>query len=275
VLCDTGLYGSTMRLLQVAYPQYEWECLLFARRNYKGFPSPHFAKTAGLSVQANCYNPFSPRTSILRYWQLIESLFEPALPSVTMFRRNGEGAVISNLETQGWRHSLESSRRADFSSVLQYLSSLDRIRWFEQITADCDHAWLSLRSAILFPAQSDTQNLFIRAPSRDLGRSETSASLGAGETGLKHRIRGIRSAYWREGYIAQTFPWTRRLLQISMEAIYGMKFVAACVRRYAPVNLPAARLQRDSHPRSTAAAMTDVSCFGEIPASADPERRGS
>ncbi len=72
VLCDTGLYGSTMRLLQAGYPQYAWECLLFARRNYKGFAEPHFAKTAGLSIQSEAYNPFDARTAVLRYWQLIE-----------------------------------------------------------------------------------------------------------------------------------------------------------------------------------------------------------
>ncbi len=274
VLCDTGLYGSTMRLLQAAYPQYEWECLLFARRNYKGFPSPHFARTAGLSVQADCYNPFSPRTSILRYWQLIESLFEPALPSVAVFRRSGEGAVMSNLETPGWRHSIELSCRTDFRSVLQYLSSLDRARWFEQVTVDCDHAWRVLRSAILFPKRSDTQRLFIRMPTRDLGRSEVGAGPGTvvGQLDLKHRIRGIRSAYWREGYIAETFPRTGRLFQIAMEIVYGVKFIATGIRRYAPVSLPAMRLLRNTHPRSTATTITDVKSFGEIGAAADPKR---
>ena len=44
-------------------------------------------------------------------------------------------------------------------------------------------------------------------PTRDLGRSESApVRERSRELGLKHRIRGIRSAYWREGYIAERFP---------------------------------------------------------------------
>ena len=231
VLCDTGLYGSTMRLLQAGYPQYAWECLLFARRNYKGFAEPHFAKTAGLSVQSEAYNPFDARTSVLRYWQLIESLFEPELPSVKAFHKSPDGTVMSNLEVQGWHRALETHRPA-FAAVMDYLSLLDRDHWFERVNQDCDSAWRVLRSTILFPALDDNQRLDIRMPTRDLGR-DVVASAGGLSTGrgLRHQIDAVRSAHWREGCIAAVFPNARWPLQIGIEAVYAIKFGMALLRR--------------------------------------------
>jgi FMN phosphatase YigB (HAD superfamily) len=233
VLCDTGLYGSTIRLLREAYPQYEWECLLFARRNYKDFQAPHFSKTAGLSVQSDNYNPFNPRTAILRYWQLIESLFEPELSSVKWFHRSEDGSVLSNLEVPGWRQSIENQRPA-FAAAMRYISSLDPYHWFKQLTDDCDRAWSCLRSAILFPAAVDIERLTIRAPTRDLGRDQAATVKGDNARGLSDRIDAINAAYWKEGYLAAAYPYWRLPLQAAMEAMYAIKFVVAALRRLQP-----------------------------------------
>lgn len=230
VLCDTGLYGSTMRLLQSTYPEYEWECVLFARRNYKGFPSPHFERTAGLVVQSDHYDPFRPRTSILRYWQLIESLFEPNIPSCKTFRRASDGSAVSTVETANWVASPEAFCRPAFLSALQYLQSLDRRRWFSQIVSDCDMAWPALRSAIIFPKPSSVASLAIRRPTRDLGRCGS----GDPEVPRTGGIAGLRAAYWREGYLTEQFPHGRRLLQLVLEAFFAAKYVAAGTARQFP-----------------------------------------
>jgi hypothetical protein len=204
--------------------------VLFARRNYKGFPSPHFVKTAGLSVQSDNYDPFRPRTSILRYWQLIESLFEPNIPSCKTFHRAADGSVISNVEKADWVSSPEAFCRSEFLSTLQYLQSLDRQRWFSKVTSDCDVAWPMLRSAIIFPKPSSIAALAIRRPTRDLGRS------GADDPNVQQAggIRGLRSAYWREGYLAEQFPRGSRLLQLALEAFFAAKYVAAEAARRFP-----------------------------------------
>ena len=251
ILCDTGLYGSTMRLLQSAYPEYEWECVLFARRNYKGFPSPHFARTAGLSVQSDNYDPFRPRTSILRYWQLIESLFEPNIPTCKIFQRATDGSAVSTVETADWVASPEVFCRPAFLSTLQYLQSLDRRRWFSQITSDCDVAWTALRSAIVFPKASSIEALSIRRPTRDLGRSASDDPNIRQTRG----ISGLRSAYWREGYLAEQFPRSGRLLQLGLEAFFAAKYVAAEVaRRFPSGSFTLKRRQRSKGLTGVAAA---------------------
>ena len=107
ILCDSGLYGSTMRCLERALPDIKWSCVLFARRNYKGFPTEHFARTHGLSVEQNVYIPINPRTAVLRYWQLIELILEPELPSVKTFRIvSGCEEPRSNLEIERWEERL-------------------------------------------------------------------------------------------------------------------------------------------------------------------------
>jgi FMN phosphatase YigB (HAD superfamily) len=62
ILCDTGLYGSTQRLLADGFPQDHFETLQFARSNYKGHSEGHFQNVAGLLVEDNFYNPLNDRT---------------------------------------------------------------------------------------------------------------------------------------------------------------------------------------------------------------------
>ena len=55
VLVDTGLYGSTLRLLRAGMPDRQWLAAQFARSNYKGFATPHFDGTVGVSVERDGY----------------------------------------------------------------------------------------------------------------------------------------------------------------------------------------------------------------------------
>lgn len=112
VLCDTGLFGSTMQLLAAGIPGLAWSSCLFARANYKHLPAPHFARTVGLCVKADQYSPLDARTAVLRHWHLIGSFLEPDLPSVVHFD-DGEGAPQSNLETMEWERQVAPEPRND------------------------------------------------------------------------------------------------------------------------------------------------------------------
>jgi hypothetical protein len=96
ILCDTGLSGSTMQLLEDAMPDLQWSCLLFARANYKRLATPHFPRTVGLVVETDRYCPFDARSALLRHWHLIEATLEPPLKSVSSFAAV-DGQVRSNL----------------------------------------------------------------------------------------------------------------------------------------------------------------------------------
>jgi hypothetical protein len=82
--------------LASGFPEIRVETIQFARSNYKGHGEEHFPKVTGLMVEQNFYSPFNVCSSVLRYWHLVESLFEPAVSSVHLFTENGLGQVEGN-----------------------------------------------------------------------------------------------------------------------------------------------------------------------------------
>ncbi|MEX3937769.1 hypothetical protein AB4Y32_39750 [Paraburkholderia phymatum] len=232
ILCDTGLYGSTLRLLQAGHPEFEWECVLFARCNYKGFDASHFARTAGLSVDKDGYNPFEPRTSVLRYWHLIEALFEPRLPSVRFFTWH-DGIAQSNLEQAGWREILETERSPALSGVIAYLDALDSKDWFRRLASDTDLAWPTIHAALIFPDAIGSAALRVVDRSRDFGRDEVVHSPDAAPaTSLVKRMGQARTALWKEGAVALMFPALRWPLQLGIESAYCARSACRLMKRW-------------------------------------------
>jgi FMN phosphatase YigB (HAD superfamily) len=225
VLCDTGLYGSTLRLLQGGFPMRQWECLLFARCNYKGFVSAHFAKTIGLMVERNCYDPLYTPSTVLRYWQFVENLFEPDLESVRTFAQADDGTIASNLEAANWRERLAVSRSPLLDGVLSYIDSLPRNGWFERLCLDEPISWLVLKKTILFPTKFDLQILSIGGRSLDFGREGKIKALPSERaSSLRGRLALFRAALWKEGLAALKYPATRLFIQAALELGYAMRW---------------------------------------------------
>ncbi|WP_228461929.1 hypothetical protein [Paracoccus liaowanqingii] len=124
ILCDTGLYGSTQRLLAAGFPDVSFETVQFARANYKGHSEEHFSKVSGLMVEQNLYNPLKPQTCILRYWHLIESLFEPAAPSVRLFHETEQGTVAANSGNLSFGAIEPERDNALLAGALAYIDAL-------------------------------------------------------------------------------------------------------------------------------------------------------
>jgi FMN phosphatase YigB (HAD superfamily) len=235
VLCDTGLYGSTVRLLQAGFPTRRWECLLFARCNYKGFVSEHFAKTVGLLVERNCYDPFDTPSTVLRHWLFVERLFEPDLESVRTFAQADDGSIASNLEAADWRERFAASRSPLLNGVLSYIGELPRNGWFERLSLDEPVGWLILKKAILFPTRFDLQILSVGERSQDFGRAGTIKAFSSERaSSLSRRLALFRTARWKEGLAAQEFPATRLFIQAALESAYAMKWF---LRRMKPRSL--------------------------------------
>ncbi|PLZ03566.1 hydrolase [Burkholderia sp. WAC0059] len=231
VLCDTGLYGSMQRLLAAGHPEYDWVCLMFARCNYKGFAAPHFARTAGLSVERDGYRPFDPRSAVLRHWQLIESLFEPSLPSVRLFRRQPDGQIVSNLERPGWRTTLDACQDDALSQVFAYLQALRPTGWFGRLDADIDVAWHRLSRMLIFPDGATARVWQTGQRSRDFGRDEVvGQTVGLVPRGFVQKLRYVRGAWWKEGALALAFPAAGWTLQRAMELAYWARAAGRAVR---------------------------------------------
>jgi hypothetical protein len=235
ILCDTGLYGSTVRLLRAGRPDRDWLCALFARSNYKGFSETHFPVTIGLSVESAGYRATEPRTSVLRYWHLIESSLEPDLPSVVSFRKVG-GQARANLIQPGWEQQLEGQPGERFTGVMAYLEALPGRRAAEQIYADAPRAWKRLHDAIVWPSRSDRQILAGAERSRDFGREESVAVVTTSQT--PRGLQDVQASLWREGAVIDQFPTTRWIWLSALQAAHLARGVLASGKRTAEASAP-------------------------------------
>jgi FMN phosphatase YigB (HAD superfamily) len=223
ILCDTGLYGSTQRLMAAGFPDRSIETVQFARANYKGFAEDHFPRVSGLIVEQNLYNPLVTETCVLRYWQLVESLFEPAVLSVRLFSETPDGAVGANCGPIGFEAIDPGVGNPLLSGALHYIDNLDA-GGGATIFRDAERAWVRLKRAITKPGVADVACLEVGGRSVDFGRSATVRVIDAGALGRAgSAIAAIKAQLWREGAIAKAFPTTSPALLTLLEAAHAMR----------------------------------------------------
>jgi FMN phosphatase YigB (HAD superfamily) len=216
ILCDTGLFGSTLQLLSESFPEKVWSCLQFARSNYKGLPTPHFDKVVGFATQRDHYSPLDARTSILRHWHLIEGFLEPNLPSVRSFSRV-DGVVRSNLETGSGTQRVESEQDELFSGVLEYMGAQNPNDGTARIMSDVETAYRRLKRAIVWPTRNDVKFLDFANRSMDFGKDGHVPTI-ARRVGV---VRAARNSLWREGAIAEVaLPILRLPFLASLEGLF-------------------------------------------------------
>ncbi|QEL23768.1 HAD family hydrolase [Bosea sp. F3-2] len=228
ILSDTGLYGSTQRLLAAGLPDLSFETIQLARCNYKGLSEDHFPRVVGLAVERNRYSPFAVRSTVLRYWQLIESLFEPAIPSVRSFAENAGGEVTCNAGDITFGAVDPAIGNPLLAGALAYI---DGVRGGTAIMVDAARAWPRLRQAITRPVEADLTALAIGERSVDFGRSGTVGDSGALPGGPLSRLASIRSQLWREGAIVRAFPRSRLPLLTAVEAFHALRGLSAGFHR--------------------------------------------
>jgi hypothetical protein len=226
ILCDTGLSGSTMRLLEDAMTDRSWACALFARSNYKKLSTNHYPRTVGLSVQSDGYSPVDPRSAILRHWHLIETVLEPALTSVSRFDRV-DGTVRSNLECPDWSAKIGPDPNEMFFGVMDYIDRLPRARAATRILADVEPAFARLRRSVIHPTLADVATLDLGARSMDFGR----ANVMTGPVCAPSLTKALRGSLWREGAVllaAKRLSWP---ILTGIEAGYVARWTMRSLRR--------------------------------------------
>jgi FMN phosphatase YigB (HAD superfamily) len=227
VLCDTGLYGSTQRLLASAFPELKIETIQFARANYKGHSEEHFPKLAGLLVEQNYYSPFNVHSCVLRYWHLIESLFEPKIPSVRTFAHDGRDEVTANCGAIRFGSIDPSLGNHLLSGALSYVDALPIDRGAVALR-DAEVAWLYLKRAITRPNPAELRCLEVGGRSVDFGRSDMLRVLTAAQPKpWLSRLASMRAQLWREGAIVREFPILKHALLPMLESAYSLRGVFA------------------------------------------------
>ena len=229
ILCDTGLYGSTHRLLAAGDPSLPLETILFARSNYKGFDEAHFPKVVGLMVDRRAYNPLDNAASVLRFWQLIEGLFEPRIPSVRTFVEDPEGRVVGNCGDIRFGHLDPTTGNPFMIGALAYVDQLSA-GGGRALMRDTLVALRRLRAAITYPTTRDVAVLDVGERSRDFGHLDAIGVMDMKPSrSLASRLDALRKANWREGAITSNFPVSRILLLPVVDAIQTYRGLAKCL----------------------------------------------
>ena len=226
MLCDTGLFGSTLQLLGEAVPEKRWSCVQFARANYKRLASPHFAEVIGIATQDDGYSPFNSRSSILRYWHLIEATLEPDLPSVRSFAQV-DGVAKSNLEIDGWSQRIAPEQDEIFAGILDYIGSLQPVDATVRVMTDVETAFRRLRRAVVWPTRHDASLLDFPPRSVDFGKDGHVPVIARGRS----LVQSVRASEWREGAIAEIAPPALRLpLLAAVEAAFSVRWLYRFMR---------------------------------------------
>lgn len=223
ILCDTGLYGSTQRLLMAGVPGYRFETIQLARSNYKGFDEGHFSKVAGLVVENNGYDPLRIETVLLRYWQMVESLFEPAVSSAKELYEDEDGEVAANCGDLTYPLAREKLNEM-LLGTLDYIDNLDSAA---RICQDGCRSWRRLKQAITNPGVSDVEMLDVVTRSVDFGRQDHASAMQAAESAsFSQRLQAVRSSLWREGAISRDFSTISPFLLTGLEIFHAARIVS-------------------------------------------------
>ena len=157
---------------------------------------------------------------MLRYWQLIESLFEPAIPSVRVFEQDLSGDVACNAGEIAFGKVDLLAGNALLAGALAYIEGVGDGRVIMQ---DAARAWLRLRQAVTRPAEADLAALAIGERSVDFGRAGAVGDGGKLPDGPLSRLTSIRTQLWREGAIVRAFPHLRWPLLTAIEAFHALR----------------------------------------------------
>lgn len=225
VLVDTGVFGSIGKYLAAGLDGQTVQSWMLFRANYKKRSGVELPPGTGLICDQDYYSPWRARSVFRLYWPLLESFFEPDLPSVRHYRTAGTGAVISNLEINDWRYRLTPEPTSLRAGAHAYLSTLtpDSVR---EIPQRASAAWKRLRQSIVFPTRDDVVLLSTSPRGIDFGFQDTVAFDVTTSSGspLK-KLAHARGSIWPEGAIRRTYPVTGKALLLAMEVWRAAKAV--------------------------------------------------
>lgn len=227
VLVDTGLYGSIQLFLQNIMPKNDVTSVLLARSNYKGFSTEHFSSIIGILSERDIYTPVKLQSAILRYWQLIEEIFEPELQSVTCFKNEGQ-TIVSDTEVPGWRNVITNHNHPVYLGAKDYIEALSSCD-LPRLIADERSAWKMFRRMVIFPTREEAQFLSVGQRARDFGLDGYASDIN--NINENRSIR-FKHAHWKNGAAHTLFPKFVRPIQYGMELGYVTRNVRSSWRGF-------------------------------------------
>lgn len=231
ILCDTGLYGSTQRLLSEALPDHRFETLQLARSNYKGHSESHFAKVVGLCVQQRHYDPVTVESAVLRYWHLIERLFEIDVPSVRTFSESADCNSVANCGNIAFGQFDARTGNALLRGAIGYVDSLPVDGGGIVAFYDAERAWRELHRVVIRPNPSDIRCIGEGDRSIDFGRDGRASIIASvGNLSFTQRLAATKTSLWREGALVRAFPRASPALLAACEIGHAIRGVTSKLR---------------------------------------------
>lgn len=242
ILCDTGVFGSTVRYLTAAEAtNADWRCLLLVRANYKRLACPHFDLTEGILCECDRYDPRRPESAALMYWPCIEAMLEPDLQSVEWFSQQPDGRVVSNLEHScdeqgGWQARLVPEADSLRAGVIDYIET-QLSDDAAALASKAEAAARIFRRMVVRPTRRDVELLAVGTRSLGFGSAEVAtfvAEISDRATTLPERIGRTRRSMWPEGELRRQFPIAATPVLAIAEWSRWARSVIRSVRRTKP-----------------------------------------
>lgn len=204
ILVDTGLYGSIHKMLQEILPSKKLFTVQIARSNYKRLSTRHFKDLFGLTWEGDAFHPLKNRSYVLRYWQLIEAIFEIGATSASHYARESEGGrIIPNTSDEV---PTASAMSAILAGAVEYIK-ISPAESPMVLARQSGKAWRKFRNAVTRPSLLDVEILSQFERSFDFG-SDQSASMVTDQKkmGLRSRLKLSKRQLWREGAFRKNHP---------------------------------------------------------------------
>lgn len=232
ILVDSGWRGTTQLLLEAAFPNYEWEGVYFGCIGRAEILGTRPGLMHGMMFDSETYRPERPETAILAHRHLVESLFEPGIPSIEQIEPEDIGEHLSQAELL--RHETRENWDDAYAGAHSYVAA-HAADPLSRIVIDGHASTERLAEVMCYPGRDDVIYACGKMRSHDLGRPGEVAPVMP----PKDRFDGdsadlrIEEAIWPAGQMAVEYGTDRaracqkRHLSRLQGTLAGSYFVAA------------------------------------------------
>jgi hypothetical protein len=154
-------------------------------------------------------------------------LFEPAVPSVSLFAEDERGQVGANCGDISFGAIDPSEKNPLLSGALAYIQALPADGGTVAL-GDAEVAWHRLKRAITRPTEAELRCLEVGGRSVDFGRPEVLRIFapGQGQT-FTRKLMSLKAQLWREGAIAREFPFLKHALLPLLATVQSLRGLLA------------------------------------------------
>ena len=201
VLIDSGWKGTSQTLLEAAFPEYSWEGVYFGCIGKAEILGRRPGIMHGLMFDSEKLDSTKLETAFLIHRHLIESLFEPNIPSIEhlnaedLTRRFDYNSSLKNENKEDWD--------SVYNGVRSYVQKFGADGLFK-IERDYNVAMSELSRLLCYPISKEVELACGKLRSHDLGRAGSVSSVMPPENrfdGDSPALR-IEQSIWKTGQAA-------------------------------------------------------------------------